>query len=541
MSPLGKILGGTCIAILATWAIENHRAVAGAYRDAVLSNNPVAYWPLGETDASQPAANLGSLGQAGEGHGTYSQDAVLGGPSLVVGETSASLFAASGSVVETEYFEKFGEVAGFGGIGVSVEFWTAFEQIPAGFVNLVGDGVGGLDFNLMVYGGAGGFIRPHIQTDSGYSSIDSVRRLEAGEVVHVVSTWDQDSGDFLLYLDGEEAEVTVSAGPVPNVGEAINTQNPIYIGKDLREPSPRAWLDEVAIYNYPLDAATVAEHYNLGQGAPSPLPEPPQPFPDPGNLPGLPAEVVTYIDFDEAAAPSDAGILDFAYDRQNSNDGSFQGNATRVPGLVGKGAARFDNSGGTQVALGAGKDNSFSVTAGITVEALIQPEWSGDSGDYDEIFRKEDGGNRILFSFQNDAFGGGANPPVDAGPVLSFGLNTAGYQELDMPLDIDLSEIDGGNADSGTIWLNDPGAALGPNDVVLNDGNTHYAAATYDSSSGEKAIWIDGVKRWSYDVSGGDIVSGGGAVAYIGSVNGGENFTGTIDEFALVEPRPQLG
>ena len=279
--------------------------MAGAYSDAVLSGDPVAYWRLGETDANQPATNLGLLGQADQGHGTYSPDALLGQPTLVAGETDGSFFAAPGSVMETDYFDKFSDVFGFGGTGVSVEFWTAFEQVPSGFVNLVGDGIGGLDFNLMVYGGAGGFIRPHIQTDEGYSSIDSVRRLEAGEIVHVVSTWDQDSGDFLLYLDGQEAEINVSAGDVPRLGGAINTENPIYVGKDLREPSPRTWLDEVAIYNYALDAATVSNHYNLGQGAPSPLPEPPQPFPDPGNLPGLPAELVTYIDFDEAAAPSD--------------------------------------------------------------------------------------------------------------------------------------------------------------------------------------------------------------------------------------------
>ena len=225
-------------------------------------------------------------------------------------------------------------------------------------------------------------------------------------------------------------------------------------------------------------------------------------------------------------------MLDFAYDRQGSNDGRFQGTATRVPGLIGKGAAYFDNMNGTQVSLGQGVDNSFSVTNGITVETLIKPEWTGDGGDYDEIFRKEDGGNRILFSFQNDQWGGGANPPVEPGPVLSFGLNTGGYQELDMPLDLDLSELDGGNPQSGTIWLNDPGAALGPNDVVLNDGKVHHAVATYDANSGEKSIWIDGVQRWSI-VTAGDIVSGGGAIAYIGSSNGGENFNGTIDEFAF--------
>src|SRR5690606_26113203 len=106
---------------------------------------------------------------------------------------------------------------------------------------------------------------------------------------------------------------------------------------------------------------------------------------------------------------------------------------------------------------------------------------------------------------------------------------------LDMPLDVDLSELDGGNELSGTIWLNDPGEAIGPNDVVLNDGAVHHAVATYDAESGEKSIWIDGVKRWSFQVDGGEILSGGNAVAYLGATNGGENFTGVIDEFAFWE------
>lgn len=506
---------------------------AGAYSDAILADDPVAYWRLGEANATQPAANLGLLGQAGDGVGVYSDEAKLNQPSLVAGETDKSLLTGSGSRVTTPEFEKFDSVLGFGGSGVSVEFWTALEQVPSQFVNLVGDGVGGLNFNLMVYAGAGGFIRPHIQTDEGFSSIDSVRQLQPGEIVHVVSTWDQASGDFQLYLDGELADVVTSAGAVPRTGTPLNTLNPIYLGQDGREASPRAWLDEVAIYNYALDATSVSQHYGLGRGAPSPLPEPPKPFPDPGNLAGLPAGLVTYVDFDEASAPGNGGILDFAYDRQAANNGSFQGAATRTGGLVGKGAASFDGSPGAQVALGAGVDNSFSVTQGISVEALIKPEWSGDPGDYDEIFRKEDGGNRILFSFQNDAFGGGANPVVDPGPVLSFGLNTGGYQELDMPLDVDLAGLEGGNANSGTIWLTSPGGAIGPNDVILSDGKTHHAVATHDTASGEKSIWIDGVKRWSVDVGGAEITSGGGAIAYVGSVNGGENFTGVIDEFAF--------
>jgi hypothetical protein len=159
--------------------------------------------------------------------------------------------------------------------------------------------------------------------------------------------------------------------------------------------------------------------------------------------------------------------------------------------------------------------DGFETTTGITLAAVIQPEWSGDVGDYDEIFRKEDGGNRILFSFQNDTFGGGANPVVDPGPVLSFGLNIGGYGELDSPLL-------GGDA---PVTLDQ-----------LKDGNPHLVIATYDSATWEKAIWVDGTKACNVMLeSGTEIVSGGAAAATIGNVGpgGGEPFTGIIDDFGF--------
>jgi hypothetical protein len=158
--------------------------------------------------------------------------------------------------------------------------------------------------------------------------------------------------------------------------------------------------------------------------------------------------------------------------------------------------------------------NNFSAKTGITIEAMIVSNWSGAPGDYDEIFRKEDGGNRILFSFQNDGFSQFANPPVPNNtPVLSFGLNVGGaYGELDMPLD-------------GTAGL-----TL----AELQDGRAHHVVATYDAATGEKAIWIDGLLRWSVNLGAGNLIaSGGGADAYIGSVGASENFNGTIDEVAF--------
>ena len=219
--------------------------------------------------------------------------------------------------------------------------------------------------------------------------------------------------------------------------------------------------------------------------------------------------LVAYWSFDEASSGTAA-----AWDAVGGNNGSFIGTATRVAGLVGLGAARFNNAATDGVNVGAGVNNSFSMSTGITVFARIRPTWSGSSGDYDEIFRKEDGGNRILLSFQNDANNGGANPPVSAGPVLSFGLNINGaYGELDLPLD---------------------GVAGRPTLAQLKDGATHSVAATYDSATGRKGIWIDGTLRWSVILSG-SITSGGGAAAVIGNIStgGGEPFNGTIDDFAI--------
>ena len=142
-------------------AVLSSSTEAGPYRDAVLADSPLAYWGLGETDPSQTAVNIGLLSNIADG--PYTAGAMLGQPTLVLGEGDGS-FLTSGPAerMTTAPFEKFSDVLGFGGTGFSVEFWTAFTSVQAGFANLVGDGEAGGDFNLMVYAGNGGFIRPHL-------------------------------------------------------------------------------------------------------------------------------------------------------------------------------------------------------------------------------------------------------------------------------------------------------------------------------------------------------------------------------------------
>lgn len=218
------------------------------------------------------------------------------------------------------------------------------------------------------------------------------------------------------------------------------------------------------------------------------------------------AGLVSYWSFDEVSG--------LALDPISGNNGILGAGAMRIPGLVGPGAIAFNNQPSSYVDVGPGVNNSFSVTTGVTIAAVIKPQWSGNYFDYDEIFRKEDFPGLILLSFQNDG-GGFSLPNIAGGPNLSFGIRVGGvYSELDMPLD---------------------GLNGRPTLADLKDGQSHRIVATYDSSSGVKAIYIDGTLRYSVNLGAGNLISSGGpAHAVIGNHTYlFEPFSGTIDEVAF--------
>jgi hypothetical protein len=230
---------------------------------------------------------------------------------------------------------------------------------------------------------------------------------------------------------------------------------------------------------------------------------------------------VCYWSFDDSAVVGDDSLF---------IDGISGLNATRgkstqvVAGLIGAAAVAFDDTSAAVVGIGGGTGDKvgrglFAMAEGITLEAMIVSAWSGRFGDYDEIFRKEDGDARVLLSFQNDgkAHADFSEPVVPRGPCLSFGLHLAGrgYRELDMPLD----GLDGR-----------------PTLAEITDGKPHHVVATYDSFTGRKAIFIDGRRRFEQVYPVGTLVrSGGPAVAEIGNTRGTEPFRGVIDELAIYD------
>lgn len=155
---------------------------------------------------------------------------------------------------------------------------------------------------------------------------------------------------------------------------------------------------------------------------------------------------------------------------------------SRMPGLFGNAVVLV----GSHFLRSPGKPQ-FGRLAAISLSAWVLPT---DLSGYREIFRKEDGENRVLFSFQNN------------GTVLSLGLNIRGYVECDAPLD--------------------PAGVL--------DGQWHHCAATFDGRW--MRVYLDGREIGSLHRPG-TIQAGGPAPGCIGSSNGGENFQGALDELYI--------
>lgn len=226
---------------------------------------------------------------------------------------------------------------------------------------------------------------------------------------------------------------------------------------------------------------------------------------------------------------------DKAIDSAGTAVGIIGKGTKRVGGIVGKGALHFDNSSDARVDVGSGggtapATGSFSVSEGVTIEALIIPSYSGEGpkkgryGEIDEIFRKDqsDKEHRLLLSFQNDFGKSTVRPAGEYKESLSFGLYIVGqgYHELKLPLD---------------------GQSGRPTLQSLKNDDFHHVAATYNVKTGLKAIFIDGLMLASFQYPpGSKVLSGGAGGANIGNSpnildKGSEAYSGVIDEVGFYD------
>jgi hypothetical protein len=153
-----------------------------------------------------------------------------------------------------------------------------------------------------------------------------------------------------------------------------------------------------------------------------------------------------------------------------------------VPGIF-DGALSFRG----QHLLQCGSQPVFEMRSNLSFSVWVQP---AGFERYNEIFRKEDGDQRVLFSFQEN------------GQVLSLGLNIGGYVECDARLD--------------------------PDQVL--DGCWHHCGATFDGQA--MRVYFDGAEIGALKRPG-TITAGGPARACIGSLQGHECFQGLMDELCI--------
>jgi hypothetical protein len=225
------------------------RADSTSYRDAILGTGGlVSYWRLG--DASGPTAT----DEKGTNPGTYQSGATLGQPGAIVDDPdTAAGFNGVGAQVHTPFAPK--------GSAGTVEFWgyaTAIDRRNA-IMYTADDGTASYSHQVGVQ--ADGAVRGYVWDGAARIPRSPAGKVQPNEWHHYALTW-QDNDSVRLYLDGQ------LQGSVP-LGTAFTQGDKFLIGRRGGSASKltNAWqgrLDEVAVYDSALPAATLQAHHDTG-------------------------------------------------------------------------------------------------------------------------------------------------------------------------------------------------------------------------------------------------------------------------------------
>jgi RHS repeat-associated protein len=229
------------------------------YRSAVLDAGPTSYWRLGEREGSAAVSDaVSSVGLSEAVH----RDVQLGMGSAVAGTTDTSGgFDGTDSVIELP--ESTLKDSAF----PAIELWFKTTTPSAVLVGSQDEELGDKpsSWRSLLNIGADGRLRGqfYLSGASGASPIVSPKSVTDGQWHHVVLSSGADMQT--LYLDGAEIGTLVGALAEQHRGYA-------YLGAGFGSPGWtgglaadtyhfKGQMDEVAVYDHPLDPATVAEHY----------------------------------------------------------------------------------------------------------------------------------------------------------------------------------------------------------------------------------------------------------------------------------------
>lgn len=217
----------------------------------------VGYWRLGE------ASGTSACDAKGQDAGTYQPGTTLGRPGAIAGDsdTAVAFNGVSGAVTAPS------TAALAVGDRFTAEAWVRRGALSTSDTQvIVSKQVG--TWVLFISQSNQIVLRRSTVADVA-TSVTSITDTTTWH--HVVAT--KDGPAVHLYLDGRDV-----TGPVTDQTMADNTED-LAIGRSVNSSFYNGVLDEVAVYNVPLTATQVSNHF--AAGAPPPPPPPPPPAGDP--------------------------------------------------------------------------------------------------------------------------------------------------------------------------------------------------------------------------------------------------------------------
>ena len=239
-------------------------ATAG-YVDAVLADNPMLYWRLGDADKSAGATASNSALTGPLANGVY-QGAVgnVTDTALLGDANSAAHFGVTTAGGSNGDQVILNPVPAIPSTEFSTEMWIR-ASLPApnqqAVISYNASGTGG-ENNMLLFKNGGNF-NAYVDGPSKATGVPAADVFN-GEWNHLAFTWRSSDGQMNTYLNGNlAASTTHQAGAVLNAGGALvlaQEQDGIAGGYSNTQKFVGD-LDEVAIYNAVLTPTQVAQHF----------------------------------------------------------------------------------------------------------------------------------------------------------------------------------------------------------------------------------------------------------------------------------------
>ena len=242
-------------------AFDAHSSTS-AYRAAVLADDPVAYFRLGDPSG---ATSVKNEVQTSGASGSLANAPRLSVPGAIVGDldTAIGFDTANGARLDLGTF-----LPRFDGLDASIELWFKRTVIPPDSARFLFDrqtpaGLSGPRYALFLLNTRIHFER--VGVDGGADVLYPGISIGLGSWYHVVVTTAA-GGPVSIFVNG----VVVGGTTTPAVVTPADLAGSLYFGTNVASlnSDAAAAIDEIAIYSKTLSAARVLEHYRVGTTPP---------------------------------------------------------------------------------------------------------------------------------------------------------------------------------------------------------------------------------------------------------------------------------